>query len=338
MVASDRKGRESLRGFTLVELLVVIAIIGVLVALLLPAVQAAREAARRMRCGNNLKQLALGVHNYHDTFKVFPSSVYGYKACDPGAGQTPDPQPLAVTGWVGALPFVEQANISGSYDFRQTATHAISAATGGNPNPYMGDAVNSGNGKFFAQRLAIFICPSDPNEPFLPVDSTFYSIKVGSGLKASRINYDFGTNCSVICNFWKSLRPEQRNMFGENSNTRFADITDGTTNSIMLAETTRDVVNGDGNSWGFRGWVMNGVDASCTQQNGRGINILDRGPTRPLRIPGQLGSWSWVGSNHPNGAMIALGDCSVRFISQTTDFVVLTRLSRIADGEVVGDF
>ncbi len=323
--------------FTLVELLVVIAIIGVLVALLLPAVQAAREAARRMRCGNNLKQLALGVHNYHDTNVKLPASAYGIKACNPGAGQTPDPLPLGVTGWVGALPFYEQGNIAARYNFTQAAAHATSTSAG-NTNPIPGDAVTSGNGQLFTQKLMVFICPSDPNDPFQPADSQFYSIKVGSGLRGARINYDFSTNCSIVCNFWKSLRPELRNMFGENSTTRLADVTDGTSNTIMLGETTLDVVNGNGNTWGYRGWVMNGVDASCTQQNGRGINIWDRGPARPQRIPGQLGSWSWVGSNHPSGAMIALGDGSVRFISQTTDFTLLTRLSRIADGEVQGDF
>ena len=111
-----------------------------------------------------------------------------------------------------------------------------------------------------------------------------------------------------------------------------------TTPHPRRGETTRDVVNGNGNTWGYRGWVMNGVDASCTQQTGRGINIWDRGPTRPQRIPGQLGSWGWVGSNHPQGANITLGDGSVRFISQVTDLVTLTRLSRIADGLTIGDY
>ena len=113
-------------GFTLVELLVVIAIIGVLVALLLPAVQAAREAARRMRCTNNMKQLGLAVHNYHDTNKVFPASVYGYKACDPGGGVLPDPLPLAVSGWVATLPFFEQTAIATKYNYNAAASHATS--------------------------------------------------------------------------------------------------------------------------------------------------------------------------------------------------------------------
>jgi hypothetical protein len=202
----------------------------------------------------------------------------------------------------------------------------------------VGDAVTSGNGKLFTTKLPVFLCPSDPTDPFEPDDSQFYSIKVGSGLKGARINYDFSTNCSVTCNFWKSLTSDVRNMFGENSDTRISNVADGMSNTIMLGETTRDVVNGNGNTWGYRGWVMNGVDASCTQQNGHGINVWDRGPTRPQRIPGQLGSWSWVGSNHPRGANITLGDGSTRFISETTDFTTLVRLSRISDGLPIGDY
>src|SRR5688572_15437272 len=330
-----RRSDQDRSGFTLVELLVVIAIIGVLVALLLPAVQMARESARRTRCNNNLKQLGLAVHNYHDTYQVFPASVYGYKACDPGAGQTPDPLPLNVSGWVSALPFIEQGTITSAYNNQQAASHATSTAAG-NPNPLVGDAVASGNGQLFTKKLAVFLCTSDPTDPFQPADSTNYSIKVGSGLRGARTNYDFSTNCSVICNFWKSLTSENRNMFGENSNTRMSQVSDGMSNTIMLGETTLDVVNGNGNTWGYRGWVMNGVDASCTQQNGHGINVLDRGPSRPQRIPGQLGSWSWVGSNHPGGANITLGDGSVRFISEVTDFTTLVRLSRIADAQNVG--
>ncbi|GIW92533.1 MAG: hypothetical protein KatS3mg110_0574 [Pirellulaceae bacterium] len=97
------------KGFTLVELLVVIAIIGILVSLLLPAVQAAREASRRMACSNNLKQLALAVHNYHDTYKVFP----------PG-GITPGPccsTPSAGTWTLFILPFLEQQTVADQYNF-----------------------------------------------------------------------------------------------------------------------------------------------------------------------------------------------------------------------------
>jgi len=321
-------------GFTLVELLVVIAIIGVLVALLLPAVQAAREAARRTHCKNNMKQLGIALHNYHDTNKIFPSATYSWKACQhipPNfLGDSPA---LNASGWISVLPFFEQSTISQKYDLKGCASLATSTG-GGNPAPMAGDPVANGNGVLVSQKLPVFICPSDPGTPFMVDNSAFYSVKVGSGLKGARTNYDFHVNCHINCNHWKSLASNVRNMFGENSDSGLNSVIDGTTTTFMVGETTLDVVNGEGNAWGYRGWVMIGVDASCTQQNGRGINVLDRGPTRPTRIPGQLGSWAWAGSNHPGGCHFVMGDGSVQWVSQTIDFTLLTRLSRMADGQV----
>jgi len=321
-------------GFTLVELLVVIAIIGVLVALLLPAVQAAREAARRTSCKNNMKQLGIALHNYHDTYRIFPAATYNHKACIQTGIFVGSSPTLSASGWVSVLPFFEQKQVQDKYNLTGCVSHAV-ASGAGNPSPEAGDAVLNGNGQLATTKLAVFICPSDPNSPYMPdaaVNSPFYAIKVGSNLRGARTNYDFHVNCHINCNHWKSLAFNLRNMFGENSDTGLTNVTDGTSSTFMVGETTLDVVNGEGNAWAYRGWVMIGVDGSCTQQNGRGINVKDRGPTRPQQIPGQLGSWAWAGSNHPGGCHFVMADGSVQWVSQTIDFTLLTRLSRMADG------
>src|ERR671912_555830 len=112
MHSSERRTLVRRRGFTLVELLVVIAIIGILVALLLPAVQAAREAARRMQCGNNLKQLGLALHNYHDTFKVFPPALLNSGHVSAGYVTANFPEgPRNHSGHLFLLPFIEQTTL-----------------------------------------------------------------------------------------------------------------------------------------------------------------------------------------------------------------------------------
>lgn len=330
-------------GFTLIELLVVIAIIAILIALLLPAVQQAREAARRSQCKNNMKQLALAVHNYHDTHRVMPASVYSYRACTPAASPPPDPLLLNVSGWVGLLSYFDQAPLYNQYNSSVCASLATASPAPGAPGPMAGDpTIGNTNGQLMTQKLAVFLCPSDPSNPALP-DNTFYGIKAGSGLEGKTTSYDFSTNCRVTCNWWRSLGVAARNMFGENSNTTLAFVTDGTSNTIMLCETTLEVVNGEGNAWGYRGWVMNGVDPGCTQQTGRGINAWFRignppnaGPT--TAVPGQLGSWGWPGSNHTGGCHFAMGDGAIRFVSENINFTTLTRLGLMADGNPIGEF
>ena len=129
----------SRRAFTLVELLVVIAIIGILIALLLPAVQAAREAARRAQCLNNMKQLGLGLINYHDTRRVFPASVYGYRACNVGA-PTPSTTGLNNSGWMLVLPHLEQDAMTDNFNPKIATSTAEANASSGpiNMAPFSG--------------------------------------------------------------------------------------------------------------------------------------------------------------------------------------------------------
>src|SRR5436305_8217837 len=143
------------RGFTLVELLVVIAIIGVLVALLLPAVQAAREAARRMQCSNHLKQIGLALQNYHDTFQSLP---YGARARFVQISNTVDPRmsqgPWGPSWYVGILPFAEQKPLSDLFE----------AAIVSNPNALVDQNPGIGRFPFHAnnQKIAWMLCPSSP--------------------------------------------------------------------------------------------------------------------------------------------------------------------------------
>ena len=114
--------------------------------------------------------------------------------------------------------------IASQYDYNQAASIAITNQTT-NPGALQGDPVTtSRNGEIVATKLPVFICPSDPTDPFQPAASDFYAIKTGSGLRGARTNYDFSTNCRVDCNFWASLPANQRHLFGENSRTGLADV------------------------------------------------------------------------------------------------------------------
>src|SRR5690606_5373827 len=160
-------------GFTLIELLVVIAIIAILIALLLPAVQQAREAARRTQWRNNLKQMGLAPHNYHDVAKVFPpaklnSSMYAQWS-DPAYNAImapPLPGALNTTGWIHILPYLDQGPLYDSYNF-----NSCSASGSDYGVPFQGAAMGADNEHVFSQQLAVMSCPSAP-EPELTSSAT----------------------------------------------------------------------------------------------------------------------------------------------------------------------
>jgi prepilin-type N-terminal cleavage/methylation domain-containing protein/prepilin-type processing-associated H-X9-DG protein len=335
--------RSSLRkrwAFTLVELLVVIAIIGVLVALLLPAVQAAREAARRSSCSNNLKQLALALHNYQDSLGKLPPAGLGLASC---SGSGAEPIGLNASGWTMALPFFEQAALHAAYDFKQCASMYQGS---GNTSMLRGDPVSSGNAKVVSTELKVFVCPSDSGSPFLEEGkdgSSHYIIKAGSGFKGAKTNYDFATNGPTGCTSRWDAYGTNRRLFGNQSYSKIDDAKDGTSNTIMICETLREVWDGRGPAWGYRGWVQLGIDP-VGKNNPKGINVWpccswnSWATSPPPGRTGKLGEWGSPGSLHPGGAQFALADGSVRFISQTINLTTLESLATYNGGDVPGTY
>jgi prepilin-type N-terminal cleavage/methylation domain-containing protein len=334
------------RGFTLIELLVVIAIIAILIALLLPAVQQAREAARRTQCRNNMKQLGLAIHNYHDSFSVLPPSRIAISSiCDTCYGQPPtSPAPynngprrfLNHSGWTMLLPYIDQSPLYNRWDFNQASswfTHPSypvhSAATmAGNPD--------NGNAALGRTRLNAFLCPSDDNDIFYSGFDNYYALS-GTAGGGARTNYDFTAWSGEITHQQYPLARNQRPMFGNNTSTRLTDAKDGTSNTVMVAETIRSVWNGAPPVWAAAQWVAVGIDVGRYPPN-----TWVYGPNNPaylyMRQVGRLAEWGTTGSLHVGGCHIAMGDGSVRFLSENTDLTTLQRLQTMSDGETLGDF
>ncbi|MCA9038178.1 MAG: DUF1559 domain-containing protein [Planctomycetaceae bacterium] len=347
--------RFNRRGFTLIELLVVIAIIAILIALLLPAVQQAREAARRTQCKNQIKQLALACHNYHDTYSMFPMStnVDGSitNGDKPGVARNPGAM-LNSRGWIGVLPFIEQSalfkniNPSGAVGSYNRSGAATLAGT-------MADPFLNGNSQYVSRVLTAFLCPSDPGDVVYTGASANYVISAQAqqnGHYAPLINYDFSVErYHENMTMWVTRATQTRRLFGLQSNSRLRDITDGTSNTVMLLETTRQVKNGINQSWGHSKWVGNGLDlavadpGAASAPNFRKINYWTccpwwSTPNTSTHANGQLRDWGTVGSLHTGGTQVAMGDGSVRFLSENADGTLLNNLAFISDGNITSGF
>ncbi len=339
-------GRTRRRGFTLIELLVVIAIIAVLIALLLPAVQQAREAARRTQCKNNLKQIGLALHNYHDIYNVFPAASLHWNIDFTGTALTNNSD--AAWGW-GAmiLPQLDQAPLFNTLGVSSRGLEDL--------------LVDPTTRPLAQQKLAVYKCPSD-NAPDLNTWRVFYNSKYGGsgvdgrdspqGFLVASSNYtaNHGTNWTLVAQYYQ-LNQDPYGVFWTDSKISFRDILDGTSNTIFIGERKWNNckaavwigprnVNGHGD-WGIR---MN-TSVAFTQQNYSTADTVS-----PNSANGGDG-WS---SQHTGGSQYLFGDGTVRFISDninfdttqinpssTTDLKmrgVFQLLSQRADGQVVGDF
>ena len=329
--------RRPLHGFTLVELLVVIAIIAILIALLLPAVQAAREAARRAQCSNNLKQIGLALHNYYSTHIAFPAAGRGYGMCD---GTPANNEIKNSNGLVSILPFLEQQAVYDQFNHLEAYSNFKANENNGT---VVGDAGTNGNAAVSEIVLEVFICPSDDNGPRQrdrPLEGSGYG--PATGFTAAATNYDFITSSKDWRNCNDYNTSANQRMFGEESATTMAQVTDGLTNTFMVGETTKWHENGLAFAWAYRGHVMTGIDLYHNTSDA-GINMWhmpwvhptwESPPYTPVR--GRLRTWwSPAGSLHPGGCHFALGDGSVRFVSEMTQKSVLYNLALMSDGAVV---
>ena len=317
---------RSRRAFTLIELLVVIAIIAVLIGLLLPAVQKVREAAARSKCANNLKQFALACHSYESSNGTLPPAGRGYGWCIVSGPYVGDAQVYNMNGIVLLLPHLEQGGLDSKLNklsaFGNQKTGYCCGYVGNTNGTLVGDATTNGNGALMAFKLPTLLCPSDPGDPMQGPSAPYGP---GGSLDGAKTNYDFITSTNDFnCNYWRVAALNQKCIYGENSATRFAQITDGTSNTFLIGETTLMVYNGRTASWGYRGWVMTGIDPRY------GINDWSFVGITPL--PGRLGSWGRAGSLHSGGCQFASADGSVRFVRESTSATVLTQYGYMADG------
>ncbi|MCI0359915.1 MAG: DUF1559 domain-containing protein [Planctomycetaceae bacterium] len=340
----------SQRAFTLVELLVVIAIIGVLVALLLPAVQAAREAARRSHCSNNLKQYGLAIHNYHDVYNFMP----------PGGNNWSWPQ---LSWQVSILPFAEQQPFYDQINFSSgqasPSIHPLDWRLGnndaGNPNP-----ATPRFPRVRSVKVAYARCPSDTSESlsnsFDPMNADFYGSYCGS--MGSHSTPSNNTSCQPWETFAKWLRDGSGNLSCGHGNCpfqsqiggvfsraaggcKFAQVTDGLSNTLFVGEilpVCTDHVGGG--NWYFN--AMNNAHASTvvpinnltTCYTGNTAQDTGKpGVTHPACVLKNNWNFSWgFRSRHPAGAQFLMGDGSVRLLAQTIDHETYQRLGGKAEG------
>lgn len=343
--------RRRSRGFTLVELLVVIAIIGILVALLLPAVQSAREAARRMQCGNNLKQIGLALHNYHDTYKSFPPTGILNGTVGTPTAASPSNRPYHYSWAFMILPFIEQQPL---YD-STNKNLPIYIGANGQPQPVC------------STQLPAFQCPSA-----LGLNLANDTRNLAYTNYAASEGYHWWTSAVINGQTWNGGAYQGQNrtidmsgLFTITKYNNFSSVTDGTSNTVAFAEVTSV-----GQKWGairtcgtgqpranvngervFRSaFVWTGVNGTCCES---GIY------TRPNSTsPSSAAAWwtagsphafsptfiaayginsEWPGadSRHPGIAQVVLTDGAVRSATETIQWHIWAKLNGIQDNETV---
>jgi prepilin-type N-terminal cleavage/methylation domain-containing protein/prepilin-type processing-associated H-X9-DG protein len=310
--------RASRTAFTLVELLVVIAIIGILVALLLPAVQAAREASRRSQCANNQKQVALALHSRHDAMRAFPAGqpqgfYYANWSTDPAVRDRDR------SCWIGPiLQFMEQTALGEEFAsfLENPPTHTCFA-------PFANTVIPT------------FVCPSDPKSPKIA--------NVPGNAQGFHSNY-VGCLGSGYATPGGSNGLDLNGIFYGRSKTRIADIIDGTSSTLLLSELLQSP---DTTAHDVRGRVWNSILAgtefstiyppnSAVGDNVMGYCIAI--PAAPCGTQSMANAFTLARSRHPGGVNATLADGSVRFVSDTISPSTWLALGTRGSGETIPNF
>ena len=311
------------RGFTLVELLVVIAIIGILIALLLPAVQAAREAARRSECTNKIKQIGVAMHNYVDTYKVFPCGSLRIDS----AAESWKTQHI---GWLARLlPYLEQKQIADQIPWEVYQSWDSANSTIGN--------------RMYMTKLSIFRCPSDPSPNW---DSTSWPGSTNYvGCAGSEIYFGRPGSSS-------GMDPLKLGLVRETFFPSFANITDGSSNTMAVSECllgTPFTCRASCPDYKATNAGTDGVTLTKDEDSTRGRSWYQAygatwpyntllGPNDRLTLNHEYMGGSNTGSyaarsKHPGGVNVGMADGSVKFASDTVDKTIWQAVSTIAGGE-----